>query len=156
VPPLRPQNHRAARRIIRMATTLTLLNERKICDLVACPPSTKRWEASGVLVKDGHYFVVFDDRAEIARISSDLQPNQSNGLLGMPHAVFGYEGITYSDAKQRFYLLVEARKHARGRYKACIVEYDADFHYRKDRPMDFLFHSGNKGFEAVVHLRRNG
>jgi hypothetical protein len=26
---------------------------------------SKRWEASGVLVKDQNYFVVFDDRSEI-------------------------------------------------------------------------------------------
>ena len=112
-------------------------------------------EASGALVKDEHYFVVFDDRKEIARIADDLQPHDTNGLFGAAYADYGYEGITYNAAKRRFYLLVEARKHTRGCYKASIVEYDDDFRYLKDRPVDFIFSHNNKGFEAVVHLRRN-
>jgi hypothetical protein len=106
-------------------------------------------------VKDRHYFVVFDDRTEIARFSDDLQPNRSNGLFGMAHAVCGYEGITYNAAKQRFYLLVEARKQASGCYQATIVEYDDAFRYLKEWPVDFTFKSSNKGFEAVAHVRRD-
>ena len=123
--------------------TLNLVCESKICDLMPCDEQTKRWEASGVLVKDEHYFVVFDDRAEIARFSNDLKPNNTNRLLGMAHADFGFEGITYNAAKQRFYLLVEARKHASGCYKASIVEYDDEFKYLKERPVDFNFKSSN-------------
>jgi hypothetical protein len=116
---------------------------------------SERWEASGVLVKDGHYFVVFDDRAEIGRFREDLQPDETNGLFGMPHAARGYEGITYNAAKRRYYLLIEAREHASGRYRARIVEYDDAFAYRKERPVDFTFRSTNKGFEAVAHVRRD-
>jgi len=78
--------------------TLNLVREAKICDLMACDQPTRRWEASGVLVKDGYYFVVFDDRTEIGRFSDDLQPNKTNGLVGIAHADFGYEGITYNAA----------------------------------------------------------
>src|SRR6478609_3911495 len=98
--------------------SLKLVRELKICELVSCDKPSKRWEASGVLVQDGHYFVVFDDRTEIARISDDLQPNSKNGLFGMAHGMCGFEGITYNAAKQRYYLLVESRKHADGCYKA--------------------------------------
>jgi hypothetical protein len=136
-------------------STLKLVTEHKICDLLPCHQPDERWEASGVLVKDRHYFVVFDDRKEIARIADDLQPHDTNGLFGTAHADYGYEGITYNAVKHRFYLLVEARKHTRGCYKAVIVEYDNDFRYLKDRPVDFTFEHSNKGFEAVVHLRRN-
>jgi hypothetical protein len=136
-------------------STLKLVSERKICDLMPCHPPDERWEASGVLVKDQHYFVVFDDRKEIACIASDLHPHDTNGLFGAAYTDWGYEGITYNAVKQRFYLLVEARKHARDCYKAVIVEYDNDFRYLKDRPVDFIFQHSNKGFEAVVHLRRN-
>lgn len=138
------------------AVTLSLVREAKICDLMTCDRSAKRWEASGVLVKDGSFFVVFDDRAEVGRITDDLQPSKTNGLVGLARADYGYEGITYNAAKRRFYLLVEARKHARGRYRASLVEYDDGFHYRKERPLDFTFASGNKGFEAVAHARRDG
>jgi hypothetical protein len=140
-----------------MATvpSLKLVCESKIRDLVGCDQPAERWEASGVLVKDRHYFVVFDDRTEIARLSDDLQPSNANGLFGMAHAVSGYEGITYNAAKQRFYLLVESRKHAKGCYRAMIVEYDNEFRYLQERPVDFTFKSSNKGFEAVAHVRRN-
>jgi hypothetical protein len=136
--------------------TLKLVREAKICDLMASGQPTTRYEASGVLVKDGHYFVVFDDRTEIGRFADDLQPGGTNGLFGIAHADCGYEGITYNPAKHRFYLLVESRKHARGWYQAVIVEYDDEFKYRKERPVDFRFKSGNKGFEAVAHVRRDG
>ena len=134
--------------------TLKLVCESKICDLLPRDQQAKRWEASGVLVKGGDYFVVFDDRAQIARISDDLEPNTTNGLFGMPHADCGYEGITYNAANERFYLLVESRKLKRGCYNASIVEYDNEFGYLKDRPADFPFKSENKGFEAVAHVRR--
>jgi hypothetical protein len=137
------------------APTLKLVCESKICDLLPGEQKAERFEASGVLVKDRHYFVVFDDRTEIARLSDDLEPGNANGLFGMAHAICGYEGITYNPAKQRFYLLVEARKHANGHYQALIVEYDDEFHYLKERPVDFRFRSSNKGFEAVAHVRRD-
>jgi hypothetical protein len=137
------------------ATTLNLVREAKICDLMTCPQPTQRWEASGVLVKDGHFLVVFDDRTKIGRFTDDLQPNPKNGLLGITHAESGYEGITYNADNERYYLLVEARKHAGRRYKALIVEYDHDFQYLKERPADFTFKSENKGFEAVAHVRRD-
>jgi hypothetical protein len=138
------------------APTLELVRESKICDLMPRDQQAKRWEASGVLVKDGHYFVVFDNRTEIARVSDVLQPNKANGLFGMAHAVCGYEGITYNAAKRRYYLLVESRRQASGHYQAVIVEYDDEFRYLKDRPVDFTFKSSNKGFEAVAHVRRGG
>src|SRR5436305_50160 len=87
--------------------TLKLERESKICDLLTCDRPTKRWEASGVLVKDGHYFVVFDNRTEVGRFTDDLRPGETNGLLGVGHSDCGYEGITYNSAKRRFYLLVE-------------------------------------------------
>lgn len=136
-------------------STVKLVHERKICDLMPCHQQDERWEASGVLVRDQCYFLVFDDRKEIARIADDLQPHDTNGLFGAAYADYGYEGITYNAVKQRFYLLVEARKHTRGCYKAEIVEYDNDFRYLKSRPVEFTFEHSNKGFEAVVHLRRD-
>ena len=136
------------------APTLELVRESKICDLIAGGRQTKRWEASGVLVKDGHYFVVFDNRTEIARVSTDLAPGNTNGLFGIAHAVCGYEGITYNAAKRRYYLLVEAHPQAGGHYQALIVEYDDEFRYRKERPLDFTFKSSNKGFEAVARAAR--
>ena len=64
-------------------STLKLVSERKICDLIPCPKPDERWEASGVLVKDNHYFVVFDDRKEIARIAVE------KSLITTHRSVFG-------------------------------------------------------------------
>jgi hypothetical protein len=138
-----------------MVSTLQLVDEHKFCELMLSDQPSERWEASGVLVKDGHYFVVFDDRSEIARLSTDLHTNSTNGLVGESRADCGYEGITYNAAKQRFYLLVEARKQKGGCYNAVIVEYDDEFRFLKERPVDFPFKSNNRGFEAVAHVRRN-
>jgi hypothetical protein len=135
--------------------TLKLVCESKICDLMPRDQQSKRWEASGVLVKDRHYFVVFDDRPQIACLSDDLKASNTNGLLGTTHADCGYEGIAYNAAKQRFYLLVESRKQKRGCYQAVIVEYDNEFKHLKNRTVDFTFESGNKGFEAAAHVRRS-
>src|SRR5262245_56975926 len=118
--------------------TLKLVRESKICDLLPRDKQKKeRWEASGVLVKGSDSFVVFDDSAQVARISNNLKPKNSNGLFGTSDAECGFEGITYNAAKERFYLLVESRKQKRGNYKALIVEYDDEFRYLKDRPADF-------------------
>jgi hypothetical protein len=133
---------------------LKLVCERKIGDLLPSDEASNRWEASGILVKDEKYLVVFDDRSAVARISSDLRPGGTNGLLGAMHTERGYEGITYNAAKRRYYLLVESRKQASGCYRASIVEYDDEFQYLKDRPVDFTFKSSNKGFEAIAYIRR--
>lgn len=136
------------------APELKLVRESKIRDLMPRDQRSKRWEASGVLVKNQHYLVVFDDRSEIARLSNDLKPNDANGLFGMAHADCGYEGIAFNAAKQLYYLLVEARERADGCYQASVVEHDDGFEYLKDRPLNFTFESSNKGFEAVGHVRR--
>jgi hypothetical protein len=134
---------------------LKLVRESKISDLIPADQSTRRWEASGVLVMPPHFFVVFDDRTEIARLADDLRPSRENGLAGMAEAVGGYEGITYNAFLKRFYLLVESSKRSKGRHQASLVEYDHEFKYLKDRPLAFTFQSENKGFEAVAHVRRN-
>ena len=89
--------------------TLKLVLEGKISELISCSRATNRWEASGILVKEGCFFVVFDNRSEIARLSANLRPTAANGLFGMARANYGYEGITYNAALQRYYLLVEVR-----------------------------------------------
>lgn len=134
---------------------LELVRESKIGDLLPTPAPTNRWEASGVLVKDDYCFIVFDNRTEVGRFSMDFSLNPNNGLFGIAHAKLGYECIAYNPVKQRYYLLIEARRHARDCYQAVVVEYDDEFNYRKERTLDFTFQSDNKGFEAIAHVRRN-
>ena len=135
--------------------TLELVRERKISELLPGSKPKTRWEASGILVRDGFYYVVFDDRTEFARIASDLEPGSDNGLFGMADDVTGFEGITYNSVKRRYYLLVEAREDADESYRAVLVEYNDEFSHIKSRSLDFPFKSDNKGFEAVTFVRRN-
>lgn len=134
--------------------TLQLVRESTIADLLPNSRSGGRYEASGVLAKDGKHFVVFDNITSVARLSDDLLPNQMNGLFGMAPIEGGYEGITYNADKDRYYLLVESCKQKGGRYRAEIFEYDDTLSYVKSRPLDFEFESENKGFEAISHVRR--
>jgi len=137
-------------------STLELECERKISALLPESPDTRAWEASGVLARNGKYFVVFDNQTSIARLSADLDVTNMNGLFGTAHAEEGYEGIAYNAAKHRYYLLVESRRRKTGEFHAEIVEYDDTLSYVKSRPVDFAFKTGNKGFEAVAHMRRKG
>lgn len=134
---------------------LTLVVESKIGRLIPGKSSANRWEASGILVQDGSFYVVFDDRREIARLADTLRPTKSNGCFGKTESGHGYEGITYNARKRRFYLLVESRKHVKGCYQAVIVEYDDEFRYRTERTVEFPFKSENKGFEAVAYMSRD-
>jgi hypothetical protein len=136
--------------------TLELVQESKIADLLLDASPSVKHEASGVLAKDGKYFVVFDNRSSVARLSEDLVPHRMNGLFGIAGVDDGYEGITYNRETHRFYLLVEARKQKGGQYRAEIFEYDDTFAFVKHRPVDFTFKTDNKGFEAVTHVRRDG
>ena len=141
-----------------MATTNTLLlvNERKLRDLFPSNPPTGHLEASGVLAMDGKFFIVLDNRTDVAKINDDLSPDQTNGLFGMARGRKGYEGITYNPYIKRFYLLIESRETDGGEYRPEIFEYDDSLAYVKDRPIDFTFATKNKGFEAVAHIRRDG
>lgn len=143
-----------------MATTtsvaaLTLVQESKIGNLLPDLGTSERFEASGVLAKGDDYFVVFDNHTALARIKNDLRSNSSNELIGTAPIKGGYEGISYNADKHRYYLLVESLPDD-DEHRAGVVEYSEAFEFVKSRPIDFAFKSGNKGFEAVAHVRRNG
>jgi hypothetical protein len=135
--------------------TLRLVREQKISELLPDPSAGRRYEASGVLAMNGQYFVVFDNRSSVARLSEDLESNHENGLLGAANIDRGYEGICYNSNKSRFYLLVESRKFSGSKYYAEIVEFDISLSYIKRRRVDFPFDSDNKGFEAICYVRRD-
>ena len=135
--------------------TLKLVQEHKIRDLLPEIATSDRFEASGVLAKGNEYFVVFDNRTALARISNDLRLSSSNALIGTAPVKGGYEGIAHNAEKHRFYLLVESLQQDNDEHKAVIVEYSDAFKYIKSRPIDFAFRSRNKGFEALAHVRRN-
>jgi hypothetical protein len=134
---------------------LRLVRERKLADLLA-PRSRTLLEASGVFAKDGDFFVVFDNTRRAARIEAQLLPGEGHKWMGGARPGGGYEAITYSADRRRFYLLIEAEKHPDGTYKAVIEEYDEDWRYTGRKWVDFPFESRNTGFEGLAALRRGG
>jgi hypothetical protein len=135
---------------------LVLVRERKLHDLLPGGKKSTRWEASGVLVRDGHYYVAFDNRTDVGRIAANLDHDAENELVGASNGAHGYEGISYNPGRERYYLLAESREHSDGTFHAVVVEHDADMQHVKDRRVDFEFESENKGFEAVTHVERDG
>src|SRR5262245_56814224 len=104
---------------------LQLVRERKLAELLPRSQAIGVLEASGVVVKDGHYLVVFDNIRRLARIGSDLVPGSpEHAWVGRLREGEGYEYIAYSTSQKCFYALIEAEKHPDGTYKAIIEEYD--------------------------------
>ena len=136
---------------------LRLVRERKLAELISGSPATRVLEASGVVVKDGHYLVVFDNIRRLARIGSNLEPGSSeHAWVGRLREGEGYEDIAYSAIQRRFYALIEAEKHPDGTYKAIIEEYDEQYRFKGRRRVNVPFEKRNRGFEGLSAVRSNG
>ena len=129
---------------------LELIRERKLADLVSVPSGVVL-EASGVIVKGRDYFVVFDNMRSVARIGHGLRPGSDrHAWVGRPRQGEGYEDVAHSARLRRFYLLIEARKHPDGSYKAVIEEYDDGWRLKARCWVDVPFQTKNRGFEGLA------
>jgi hypothetical protein len=141
----------------RPRPVLTLVEERKISDYIDPPAGSGVLEASGVVAKDGYYYIIFDNIRRVARIHSGLdRRSNKHGWFGRARTGDGYEDIAYSPYTRRFYLLVEAEKHPDGTYKAQIDECDEAGTFRRGRWVDFAFEKRNTGFEGLSAIRVAG
>ena len=84
---------------------LIVLSEAKLTKLLEGQSEKDKHEASGVLFLDNKMFVVFDNYSLIARIS--IEVNKAK-LLGENKEGVGFEGITYDNINDRFYLIEES------------------------------------------------
>jgi hypothetical protein len=135
---------------------MTLVTERKLVDFLT-PPKGGVLEASGVVAKGAHYYVIFDNIRRIARIHRGLAPgSKAHGWFGRARDGEGYEDIAYSPRTRRFYLLIEGEKHPDGTYKALIDECDEAARFKKRRWVDFPFEQRNTGFEGLSAIRVRG
>ena len=135
--------------------TLKLVQESRfaICCPITRRPGHSRRAASSA--KGTDYFVVFDDRTTLARITNNLHSSNSNVLIGTAPHKGGYEG--YLQRGKASLLLARGVAPTRRRRTPCsIVEYSDAFEYIKCRSLDFVFKSCNKGFEALRDVSRNG
>jgi len=136
---------------------MTLVEERKLSSLINPPRGSAVLEASGVVAKDGYYYVVFDNVRRVARVHSGLEPgSDKHSWFGGPRDGEGYEDIAYSRHMRRFYLLIEAEKHPDGTYKALIDECDENAKFERRRWVDFSFEKRNTGFEGLSAVRYKG
>lgn len=135
---------------------MSLVAERHLTDLLKPPSGSRVLEASGVIAKDGAYFVVFDNIRRLARVDPGFEPGSKlHSWLGPTRPGDGYEDIAFSPHTRRFYLLVEAEKHPDGTYKGLIDECSEDGRPTKRRWIEYAFAKRNTGFEGLVAVRRN-
>jgi hypothetical protein len=132
------------------AQQLELLEEAKISELLT-DASDLRFEASGVVAKDGFFYVIFDDSTHIGCIRDGLsRAVEENHLIRQNQGCgVGYEDITYDPFSNRFYLLIEAQLHF-GNNMAKVEEYDESFHYVSSAWLDFPLDRPNKGLEGLT------
>jgi hypothetical protein len=136
---------------------MTLVTDRKLSDLIAPPKGSSVLEASGVIAKDGYYYVIFDNVRRVARVHPGLEPgSKKHSWLGGARDGEGYEDIAFSPHTRRLYLLIEAEKHPDGTYKALIDECNEDARFKCRRWVDFPFEKRNTGFEGLSAVRWRG
>lgn len=132
------------------ALELELVDEAKIRTLLRNPPE-KRFEASGVCVKDEACYVIFDNSSYLARFKLNAAKLSDDNQLFPLHSPFsGYEDLAYDPRAKRFFMLIEARKAPSGRYKARIEEYDHELNFLSAEWADFRFKHKNKGLEGLA------
>ena len=136
---------------------LKLVSEAKIFDILE-GSLDPRLEASGVLAKDGRFYVIFDNLPHIACIGPDL-----TGAAGGNHLIMqekghrrGFEDIAYDPLSDHFYVLIESLRRGRAAYMAAVQEYDADFRYTGSAWLDFPLDRPNKGLEGLTCVHRDG
>jgi hypothetical protein len=136
---------------------LRLVKERRLADLIAPPKGSGVLEASGVVRKDGDYYVIFDNVRHVARIDAGLSPTSNrHGWFGRRRSGDGYEDIAYSAARRRFYLLIEAEKHPDGTYKPLIDECDDAGQFIGRHWVDIHFAKRNTGLEGLSVVNWEG
>src|SRR5688572_10009834 len=136
---------------------LRLVKERKIADLLEPARKGAVFEASGAIVVGKQCFVALDNIRRVARIAVHLREgSDDHDWAGRLRNGEGYEAITYSPTQHRFYLMIEAQKHADGTYKGVIEEYDDAWRFKNRRWVDFSLKKRNTGFEGLASLQWRG
>jgi len=144
---------------------LELIEEHKLFELYPEEAAKKNDNlgASGVVRYEGHFYVVFDNLTQLARIPEDLSRNSADvPLLGrqvdasIDPANLSLEDIAYNDRDQRFYILAEASRDTEGVFRARVEVYSTQFLYQHSDWLPFEFEEANKGFEGLTFVYRDG
>jgi hypothetical protein len=139
-----------------LAEQLELLKEAKISDVLG-DRLDPRLEASGVLAKDGAFYVIFDNLPDIACIDDGLSGGQQDRFIEQNRGHRrGFEDIAYDRWTDRFYVLIESLPRGPGCFMAKVQEYDGSFRYLSAAWLDFPLDRPNKGLEGLTCVHRNG
>lgn len=132
---------------------LELVRETKLHTLLPWSDPDDPLEASGVIVQDGRFIIIFDNLAQAASITTSCTFTDENRWLGERDGAIGQEDITYNAVRHCFYGLIEAVHDKADVHYAEVVEYDHHLMPLARKRLPFAFTSDNKGFEglAIVH-----
>lgn len=130
---------------------LIVQREAKLNELLRDQIAEDKHEASGVLFLNNEIFVVFDNYNMVAKI--DIKINKAK-LLGENKKGDGYEGITYDNTNDRFYLIEESLKN-KGAFNARLNHANKNFIIKSKKWLKYNFQSDNKGFEGLTFVTKN-
>jgi hypothetical protein len=120
--------------------SISLKNEVSLADLLG----PGRYEASGVTVFNGLYYVALDNDAKVVEVAPNLK---TAVLLGDSLGDVGFEGITVLGQS---FLVVEESLPSNGSYQARLSQQSPQFieQHRTWLPVELT--SGNKGIEGLT------
>ena len=117
----------------------------------------KRFEASGVYLKDGYLHIIFDDNPGLLRLRPDWHNAEEEPvLLDLKGTGAGYEDITYQSSTHRWYCLIEAAETKSGVSMPRVDEFDESFAFIQAHWLNFPLKAGNKGFEGLSSMHYAG
>ncbi len=136
---------------------LELVKEAKVFDILA-GRLDPRLEASGVLAKDGLFYVIFDNIPHIACVGAELSSAAvANHVIEQDRGHRrGFEDIAYDSQTGRFYVLIESLPCGHGKFMAAVQEYDINLGYLGTAWLDFPLDRPNKGLEGLTCVHRGG
>jgi hypothetical protein len=136
---------------------LELVKEAKVFDILA-GRLDPRLEASGVLAKDGLFYVIFDNIPHIACVGAELSAAAvANHVIEQDRGHRrGFEDIAYDSQNGRFYVLIESLPCGRAKFMAAVQEYDINLGYLGTAWLDFPLDRPNKGLEGLTCVHRQG
>ena len=139
------------------AMQLELVREAKVFDILG-GRLDQRLEASGVLAKDGLFYVIFDNLPHIACVGAELCPDAvTNHVIEQDRGHRrGFEDIAYDSRNERFYVLIESLPRGRAKFMAAVQEYDINFGYIGTAWLDFPLDRPNKGLEGLTCVHHQG
>jgi hypothetical protein len=130
---------------------LIVQSEAKLNELLRGQSEEDKHEASGALFFNNEIFVVFDNYYMVAKINIEINKAK---LLGENKKGGGYEGITYDNINDRFYLIEESLTN-KGAFNARLNHANKDFIIKSKKWLKYNFQSDNKGFEGLTFVTKN-